>query len=444
MESDLNTRPVILICDDEKDREDRWRSELADIEAVSNTFDIQTARVPGSASSGDDHVTDNRLSDIVAALEHRRLRARTDGYAPGSYTYDDEAKILDATDILVIDYDLLMIGVEEANRQGGADSEILRRTAVSHLTGERVSYLARAYSKCGLVVAMNQFAKDKPTFDLNLTGHPRSYADLNIASQELSNPGLWVADRTRWDAYRPWRWPVLSDAVAAHRRRVADLLEGDTLDRSVVEYLGFPEGVAESMSRHVVDFIVSDSAASIVDVTFRQVAMESDIGFRRKDRPLDEESVAQVAAGRVAHWIERLVLPPQDIIVDAPHLASRYPSLVDNSDDPNVWNGTADLAQGMDSVLDDAPFHHARFARQHWGSRPMWFWDTVGTTESIPEVAEPWKAESPAFVFAEDCSRFIKSEDARTFVADVTSPYARRFAQKLDGVDYRPSVRFSM
>lgn len=428
------TQPYILICDDEADRERRWQDRLLALEEVREAFEVRTVRpvdVPDTPSP-DHPVAPEPLTRIIAALDSRRRLARL-GEA---VTFDDAASVLDGAAILVVDYDLLMLG------ESGSD--------FSHLTGERVAYLARCYSKCGLIVAMNQFANDGASFDLNLTGQPRSYADLNIASSEIDNPGLWSEDRDRWQRYRPWRWPVLPLAVEAFEARVGELLKGH-LDTPVVSYLGIPQSVYDAMPRTMIDFLAAglgEEAGGIDEITFRQVAERSEVGLKHKDRALSDDFLTRIAAARVLHWVERVVVPAQDVLVDAPHLVLRLPSVlaveVEEREDPSMWDGTARFAPREELPLNDEPFAGARFERSSWGSRPLWFWDSVSQTPSIPEIERPWEAERPPFVFAEDTSRFVSPGDARSFVADVTSPYSKRYVEALADVSYRPAVRFSI
>jgi len=67
------------------------------------------------------------------------------------------------------------------------------------------------------------------------------------------------------------------------------------------------------------------------------------------------------------------------------------------------------------------------FRKQEWLSRPSWFWSEVSKDENIQEVADPWSTSKPSWVFCEDVSRFRDKKQAREFVADVPSPFVRRF-----------------
>jgi hypothetical protein len=179
--------------------------------------------------------------------------------------------------------------------------------------------------------------------------------------------------------------------------------------------------------------------------------------LRRKDTPFDDDSVARVAAARIWKWLERMVLSGQDILVDAPHVVSRYPSLLKGSRaNLTSWDKTTSLDRGDKIGIDTTKLTKCRFRKDAWLSRPAWFWKCVSMTSSIREVASPWDKEDSGFVFCEDLSRFLPRAATRSFVADLPSPFiqrsaadpskreCRRFASSLKGINYRPQVRFSL
>src|SRR5258708_4989570 len=135
----------ILICDDNQARVDDWVNKL---KALHLPFEVHG--LPKKA-----------LHDTIRELERRRVAARTSATGDGNKGTHE----FDAADILIIDYDLLHLDE-------------------SYLTGENVAYLARCYSRCGLIVGMNQFDHGN-AFDLSLKGHPESYADVNISAKQL-------------------------------------------------------------------------------------------------------------------------------------------------------------------------------------------------------------------------------------------------------------------
>ena len=350
------------------------------------------------------------------------LRARQDdirnnrGVCPETTPFDDTA-------IFIIDYDLLK------SKAGG------------FITGEDLAYSVRCYSTCKLIVGLNQFGKNP--FDLTLRGRLESFADLNLGENQLANPGLWNGD---WgDArrtFRPWYWPNLSDALRAHVKRLEEVRE--SLDAPICDVLGFDSDVFRLLPRAVVQFIGKDKEDEPVNTTFRKFVTESGNGLRHKDSTISDEKVlARVGAARISKWLERLVLPEQDILVDAPHLVSRYPSLIANDEKGmKAWNRTAQLVDYRDLELDTDLIEPYRLKKEYWISRPVWFWDKLRECGQIREQTEPWLTVKPDWVFCEDASRFHKRNVCREFLADTVSPFTRRFAKGFDEVDYRPRVRF--
>jgi hypothetical protein len=159
---------------------------------------------------------------------------------------------------------------------------------------------------------------------------------------------------------------------------------------------------------------------------------------------VSDDVVVRVGAARISKWLERLVLPGQDVLVDAPHLVSRYPSLIsDGIEEIETWNRTARRASYDELGVSSENIERFRLKKEHWLSRPVWFWDELRECEEITEVREPWKITQPDWVFCEDASAFHK-EGYREFVADVESPFARRFVRFFEDVEYRPSMRFSL
>lgn len=406
------TKKKILICDDLSSVRAQWKKTLEGIPAVKRAFDIETV--------GEEFKT------ILTDLEKRRRKARNNNItAP-----DWGENLFDDTDILIIDYDLLDFNKED------------------YITGEGVAYLARCYSRCGLIIALNQFGVN--SFDLTLKCNPYSFADLNLGSRQLSNPGLWGEP---WKGFRPWYWPMLPIALEAFERRAKDL-KGN-LGRKILTYLGFPQNVSETLPRSTKEYLGSGDRPETV--TFKEFVEESGNGLRRKDKTLDDESTARIAATRIAKWLERMVLSGQDVLVDAPHLVSRFPSLLTNGGRKReTWNKTASF-KGLNSIgIQYRRIAEFRFDKHDWISRPAWFWNRLSNFERIAEVADPWSTERPDLVFCEDISRFLPREAAREFVADLPSPFVRRFVveknskegqkfvKDLSGIDYVPAVRFSL
>jgi hypothetical protein len=75
-------------------------------------------------------------------------------------------------------------------------------------------------------------------------------------------------------------------------------------------------------------------------ISFRDFVTLSGNGLKGKDQA-DDAAVARIAAARLSKWLEDIVLPAQEILVDAPHLVSRLPELL--TGDPGrlaTWDRT--------------------------------------------------------------------------------------------------------
>ena len=197
------------------------------------------------------------------------------------------------------------------------------------VTGERVSYLARCFSECAFIIGVNQFGENP--FDLTLRGHLESYADLNVGSVQLDNVGLWSDEKK---GFRPWYWPVVPCSAESSRQRVRDVREH--IDEPISKALGL-ESIMRAIPRSALGFL----GKAPKNCTFRDFVLKSGNGIKGKYRNIGENAIANIAAARISKWLERLVLPGQDILVDAPHLVYRYPSLLQGDREAiDTWNRT--------------------------------------------------------------------------------------------------------
>ena len=175
------------------------------------------------------------------------------------------AKIFDNADILVVDYDLVNL-LENSELPVGVP------------TGERVAYMARCFSECGFIIALNQFnVAGEPLFDLTLCGHPRSFADINIGSKELLYSGLWT---NGWGGYRPWHWPLLPDAVDCFKQRTAGLARIG-LEISIFEHLKLPPSLLSVMPMEILQWLApwSKKIEDVTAVTFADFLKKSQTWF---------------------------------------------------------------------------------------------------------------------------------------------------------------------
>ena len=355
----------------------------------------------------------NGLNDSVGVLASRCQAARA------NHDWPDDPAVFDDAAVLIVDYDL---------RERG-----------SVMTGETLAYFARCFSTCDLIVGVNQYNRGD-FFDLTLRGHLESWADLNIGWPQLRNPRLWG---TGEPGFRPWYWPPLATYQRDFEKRIRDVKASLASDAPIWETLGFTAELFEMLPRSVAQFIGSEP----VTTTFLKFAVESGEGLELKDAEsiTNPDVLARLGAARISKWLDRWLLPRQDILVDAPHLVSRFPSLLaSGSEEIDTWNATASLVGVEQLGLNDELSEPFRLKREHWLSRPVWFWDNLRAHEAIAEVTEPWATEVPDWVFCEDASAFSPRGQSREFVADTDSPFARRYVREFEGIKYRPRVRFSL
>ena len=408
----------ILIYDDEHGRIDDFNRKLGeglDKAGQSENFDIIS-------------LENGAFQDSIRVLEQRRIAFRGEGEST-----KDGAEEIDNASIFIIDYDLLGSQVEESQ--------------VGSLTGEIIAYLVRCFSKCKLIIGLNQYGGNP--FDLTLRGDLDSFADLNLGEDQLSNRDLWIGN---WgdsrQGFRPWSWPSLCDLLRDFDERVKDVQEN--LDKSISEFLNFDRELFQVLPRAIVQFIEKQEQKEHFQTTFREFVTESGNGLKLKDtkaldKGINDHILARVGAARISKWLEYILLPEQDILVDAPHLISRYPSLITGDEKKiETWNKVAQLV-GHDKLgLNTDLIEPYRFKKNHWVSRPVWFWDKLRECERIREIIEPWLTVKPNWVFCEDASYFYNRENCREFLADTASPFIQRFVKYFDEVDYRPRVRFSL
>ena len=401
--------PIVLIYDDE-------HGSALGIKEQLSTVDGTDVRLLEDANAQ------------VEIMEQRRRSARAG-------KQNNERTAFDEADVLIVDYDLTASGEHQS---GPAE------------TGERVAYLARCYSKCGTIVALNQY-NVTATFDLSLIGHISSYADINISGDQIGNPALWGRQR---DGFAPWSWPDLMIAPTLQRTR-EDLLRGNT-GEAALAVLGLDKpSVSNALSRNQLAWL--SPAATPSEATVKDVVRNGRIGFRPSDEPWGEDGIERVAAARLAKWLERLVLPGQNVLVDAPHLASRFPSLAAVGD----LDETTRLGPNADTGLINERLSDHRLSEGVWLSRPAWLWPTVSEDTSIDEIKDPFSPVSLAKFFTEDSSVFRDADWCRRFAADV-EPFSRRFVTRaapqggegssppyagqygLGAVQYQPQLRFAL
>jgi hypothetical protein len=393
----------ILIYDDEARFSNRLRENLLKLAIKGDDFQVSA-------------ITEDDFHETMNTLLQRQREFRISGTWTGGKVISDDASVF------IIDFDLI-------NSKAGA-----------FLTSEHVSYLVRCFSTCGLIIGLNLPIYRDNGFDLTLKGHPESFADLNIGGKQLANPGLWVPN---FSGFRPWHWPLLPIYLEQYYKKVIDVKKSLATNKPVWEVIGFDKKVFDLLPRSIAQFL--GRGINLAEVGFREFVLNSGNGLHPKDgSTANDDVVARVGAARIAKWMERVVLLGQDIIVDGPHLISRFPSLVKgNVKDINSWNNSAFIASHDTLGINTDIIEPFRLKNDCWVSRPVWFWDGVRECQGIMEVNSPWKSYKPNWAFCEDASRFYK-DGYQEFIADTESPYRRRYIRTFKGVDYRPQLRLSL
>lgn len=308
--------------------------------------------------------------------------------------------------------------------------------ALGNPTGERICYLLRCYSSCGTLVGVDQFITlGTSSFDLTLRGHPGSFADVNVTASQLTLSGLWGG---RSD-FRPWYWPNVIQ-LPARLEAATDLLRS-ALDRPLSEVLGIPE-LIRNVSDAARDFLGSKPE----DVTPRSFVQSSGNGIQGRTETATDEMVARISAARLMKWFERLVLPGEDVLMDGPHMAVRYPSLLAASDRTSTesWNVTAAFKPHDQLGLRWEAIENHRVNDSPFLSRPSWLASNMARDKKVNEVADPFSRTPSPFVFAEDASAFFAEGECHPFKASFDSPYVRRYVKQIDGVTYTPIDNLEM
>lgn len=422
----MNAPLRIGICDDEASNREEWKRQLESV----GSFDIRLIYAEQAGATASDS-----FDSALAVLGERRRAARAGLPASSS---DDT--LFDDLDILIVDYDLLK------SLQG------------PFITGEEVAYLVRCYSRCKAVVAVNQFGNNP--FHLDLGADPEifpSFADINLGAVQVGNPGLWKTDQ--WAGFRPWHWPLLPRLVADISQRIADI-ELDP-NKSVFDVLQFDYEALQLVPKSAAQWIVTHTKRPLAELTFSDVVLRSHLGLRTKDQPWSNEAICRIAATRVGKWLDSIILGAQDILVDAPHLVSRYPSLTGESKlNSRVLDRAAYIPASGGQGLDDYNLSEdlknavcdAAFQADHWLSRPAWYWHRLNRDQRIPEVRDPWSHDISSLVFCEDISRFVEIDSTRDYRMRLDTQFSIRYcidpsktseelASTVAGIDYQPESR---
>jgi hypothetical protein len=409
----------ILIIDDEPDRSKPWADTLRKL--LGDSINIEAPPV-------------DKTRELVASIFSRRKKIRdSSGSIPISGSgipceFDD-------VDILVLDYDL-------QNLERDQESE--------WTTGAEVATAARAYSSVGMLVLINSMGVNR--FDLTMKKSAASRADLDIGDAQLLNPGLWMSPHSV--GFRPWLWPDVLAWPARYAKAVEWITE--RLDLPVFKELGFHVGGkapgGELSSEQWVEYLGLNPDTT----TFRQLVQTHQF-LPLRDREVvakDSPQCARVAAAILKGWLDRIVVPCQETLIDAPHLAYQMPWLLRDPKDRACWDQTTDPAGPKHAFKVDL----AEFTYDHplLLSRPAYFRRLIERDDVAAEPVGFNYNECPDLVFCEDISGFAEFSDARPFPSSLPCTDNQRYVinpdrvkspagpQCLNDVDYEPASLFAL
>ena len=290
------------------------------------------------------------------------------------------------------------------------------------------------------MVALNQFYR-QPTFDLTLRPQLDFFADINIAAEDLKNAGLW--NNSSWKGYRPWSWPVITDLIKLLEKRIQDVAKADPQKR-IVEFFELPTSVIERLPTAALELLGSQGSKADA-ATLSDILRSPFLGLRGReatDRISQPAQDARIIAARLSAWLN-FILAPQDVLVDAPHLAERCPSVIGANLTGAALGKTCVL--GSDRIIfRDAALAKTRFKKYFWFDRPVWFWTEIERLRLTKEIRDPWHSVNDRFVFCEDISAFKGRSASKIFQSDLVSPYRSRFVSRVANIDYQPAHRLAL
>jgi hypothetical protein len=347
----------------------------------------------------------------------------------------DVPSVFDDVDVLVLDYDL--------HATPGTNGE--------WASGLEVARMARVFSGVSAVVLLNQFRGNR--FDLTMIEGTNSWADLDVNRKQIANPGLWSADGFR--GYRPWHWPNLLTEPARFEALVDWL--AFRMDGSVLPSIGLNADGAGKDERAVPRDVWAQLKIDPEHGTFRQLVENA--GYLPSDEhngrlANDPKAGPRVAAAVLRRWLERIVFPMQDTLVDAPHLAYLMPWLLRTPTELDAWNSTCVLSCGCERPFAVELGSH-RLEPEFLGSRPVYFYRQMQDDEKCKRAETGENV--PELDFCEDVSSFVESRATRSFPCLLPGSYTLRrvtdvgalkndFSDARDTgtVDYLPQSLFAL
>lgn len=330
--------------------------------------------------------------------------------------------------MLVVDYDLVMVDPDNARH-----------------TGEELARMCRLFSKVGYIIILNQFNREVDfDFDLRMHRHPASHADLNIAARTIGQEGLWRPVAS--NGFKPWHWDDI-EGVSNSRMTLAADLARTGLSGSIADHLGVPDAAILAMPDTTFEYL--DKTSLGVD-DFRRTTFLNFLRQQVEGKELpgmaewNAERASCWAVSRTGKWLSRMLLGPQDILIDIPHLIDRLPFLMDpdfgDVQDPKSWHR---LVHAGPEAISEPVRSHTRFAdSMRWLGRATFWWPLIEEHEYVQDMRARFSlANLPNLVFAEDRSRFVDPKDAVEFRNDDPNRFRQRWVSPVPGLIYEPRRR---
>ena len=407
---------IVRIWDDEYGTANNWR------DLIETCLDGQDVETIASDS--------NEIHDELSELHNRRL-SFLDGNSQQS---EQRVSQLDDTDILIVDNDLYEL------------------RGFSDYTAEMVAMRAGVYTDCAYIVVVN--LTPDSDFDLTLLGHPSSKADLHINGDFVDNRVLWYGSSEDSSEFRPWHWPTLLATPISFKTRVRvlrDFLSSkDSHTTTILDFLQFPPEARDRLSRRARAFLHPHKDAETVTfwdfVTDNEAAVNGKEGAKIGEY-LDTDKLARVTSRRISCWLSWLVLGPQNLIVDLPHVVENFPFVVpeDRRYSQDKWD--------MYANFDEAPIDEVEESLNverclvDWLDRPVFWAHELANEENVNRILASTDHNPLGLVFCEDTSSFQSASKCRRFFASHGSTSDDRFVSWLESrsppIKYAPQSRFT-
>ena len=391
----------IVVCDDATEMTDEWVASISDLK-------LDEAEVIPMAQAQTE----------VSRLVNRKIAVKK-GKDPNTVESS-----FDSIDVLVIDYDLVLLS-HDGNRT----------------TGEGIARLARTYSRCGAIVVMNQFKG--PQFDLGMRGHLESFADVNIHAGLVNHQSLWVQQEPATRVFNPTIWTPMIDRLCS-ARDLAMKLDEAGLDAPVMALLGLSNDALTELSDSAYGFISlnTETSAQLAGVTVREfIARSLDKEIVKSLEESSANPLSSFASFRLAKWLDRAVLRPMDVLIDTAHLIDRFPFLLaGDASDPTICNA-ASMSPREKLKWEEISNFHNEAASSVLG-RFVFDWYRMESDAALAEMQDQFiKTCEDRLHLAEDTTCFVTNDALTRFRADFHNFGDHRAIEYLDDITYGPLRR---